>query len=403
MDREKRVNDAIALRKPDRVPIVIDFGAFTAQYAHITQEESMGDLGKHLEANWKTNTDLAPDLASPPLFLGPVLDALDCKTLKWAGHGLSADLPFQYVEGEYMKSEEYNDFLFDPSDFIIRVLWPRIFGKLHAFGTMPPLHTICNHVGGAFGFLSFGLPGSSETLEALRKAGEESFSQLKALMDHNRRLGEAGFPGAFAAVTFAPFDALGDFLRGTRGVMLDMYRRPDKVIAACEKLLPMKIREAVATARMSGNPRVFVPLHKGAEGFMSVDQFRRFYWPTLRELIVALVNEGLTPLVLAEGRYESRLDIIKDVPPGKIIYWFEDTEMVKARDALRERACVMGNVPASVLVTGTPEETKECCKRLIDTAGRNGGYIMSSAASPEDSKPENIRAMFEFTKEYGIY
>lgn len=71
MEREKRINDAIALRRPDRVPIVIDFGAFTAQYAGITQEEFMTDLEKHLEANWKTNTSLAPDLASPPLFWDP--------------------------------------------------------------------------------------------------------------------------------------------------------------------------------------------------------------------------------------------------------------------------------------------------------------------------------------------
>ena len=71
------------------------------------------------------------------------------------------------------------------------------------------------------------------------------------------------------AFTQAPFDTLGDFFRGTKGLMLDMYRRPDKVIKACEKLLPIMFETAINATRMSGNPRVFIPIHKGLDGFMS--------------------------------------------------------------------------------------------------------------------------------------
>ena len=75
---------------------------------------------------------------------------------------------------------------------------------------------------------------------------------------------------AFASTTQAPFDTLGDFFRGTKGLMLDMYRRPEKVIKACEKLLPMMLEAGIGPARRSGNPRVFIPLHKGPEGFMNM-------------------------------------------------------------------------------------------------------------------------------------
>ena len=94
-------------------------------------------------------------------------------------------------------------------------------------------------------------------------------------------------------------------------------------------MVPMKIGEAVAAARMSGNPRVFIPTHKGGESFMSEEQFKKFYWPTFRDLLIGLVNEGLTPFAFLEGKYTSRLDIVKDVPAGKIVYWFEDTDMAK--------------------------------------------------------------------------
>ncbi len=115
----------------------------------------------------------------------------------------------------------------------------------------------------------------------------------------------------------APFDTLGDFFRGTKGLMLDMYRRPDKVIQACEKFLPFMIEMGVNATRASGIPRIFIPIHKGLDGFMSMDQFKKFFWPTLRELMIALIKEGLIPCPLWEGDCTSRLEIIKDLPRRK--------------------------------------------------------------------------------------
>jgi uroporphyrinogen-III decarboxylase len=185
--------------------------------------------------------------------------------------------------------------------------------------------------------------------------------------------------------------------------MLDMYRRPDTVIKACEKLLPYMFDLAVGPAKASGNPRVFIPLHKGLDGFMSLDQFKKFFWPTLRELMVALINEGLVPVPFWEGNCESRLEVIKDIPPGKACYKFEATDMIKAKEVLRERVCIRGNVPLSLLVAGTPGEVRRYCKNLIDTAGKDGGFIMDAATGLDDAKIENVRAMFESTREYGIY
>jgi uroporphyrinogen-III decarboxylase len=136
---------------------------------------------------------------------------------------------------------------------------------------------------------------------------------------------------------------------------------------------------------------------------MSLDQFKKFYWPTFRELLQGLINEGLTPVVLVEGAYTSRLETIRDVPAGKIIYWFEHVDMAKAKAILGRKVCIMGDVPMSLLSTGTVDQVKEYCKNLIDTAGKDGGFIMSSAANLDDVKHDNAKALVDFTREYGVY
>jgi hypothetical protein len=195
----------------------------------------MNNLEKCFEANFKTNVDFAPDLAALPLFFGPMMSSLDYRQLLWSGHGLSSDTSFQFLEGEYMKADEYDALLYDPTDFVMRRYWPRVFGKLKAFESALPLRgAISYYMGAQTNFLSFGLPAMAEAFEALRKAGEETMRVLQMATGHRAKMAAAGFPIVFAAGTQAPFDTLGDFFRGTKGLMLDMYRRPDKVIAACE-------------------------------------------------------------------------------------------------------------------------------------------------------------------------
>ena len=212
---------------------------------------------------------------------------------------------------------------------------------------------------------------------------------------------EEGFPTQGGGMAQAPYDLLGDFLRGTKGLMIDMYRRPEMVLRAVEMLLPLEIERGIATARMSGSRLVFIALHKGLDGFMSLEQFKKFYWPTLRALVLALIEADLVPYLFWEGVCTSRLDTINDIPPGKAMYRFEATDIFKAKDALRDRVCIRGNVPVSILATGAPDDVKAYCKRLIDYVGKGGGFLMDSSAGVTDAQPENLRAMFEFSREYG--
>ena len=406
-EREKRVLDAVALEKPDRVPLMVMFSFFPARYSGMTVREVMYDPEKLWAAHWKTMTEFEPDMDQNPFglrFLGPLLESLDFRQLKWPGHGVGDTFSYQFVEGEYMGADEYDHFLFDPTDFMIRRYWPRVFGALGPLERLSPPRSIVTYsMGAAFGFAPFSSPEVGAALEALKKAGECSARIAAYAQSFTQKARAAGFPMQYGGFTQAPFDTLGDYFRGTKGLMLDMYRRPKEVIKACEKLLPIMVDMAVGGGKTSGNPRIFIPIHKGLDGFMSMDQFNRFFWPTLRDLIVALIREGLTPCPLWEGDCTSRLPVIQDIPPGRALYAFEGTDIFKAKEILRETVCIKGNIPLSIMATGTPEDVRAYCRKLIDVAGRDGGYIMDSAAGLDNAKVENVKAMFDFTKEYGVY
>lgn len=405
-EREKRVNDAIQLKAPDRVPLITSGAFFPARYAGITFQKAMYDYDE-LAAAWKKYaTDFQPDMIHQPFTssaLGPLLEILDFKQLLWPSHGVAPDVSFQFVEGEPMKAEEYDAFLFDPSDFMLRSYLPRVCGALASLKDLP-------YIGGLYytraltGISAFGIPEVARALETLVKAGAEAQRMQAKAASFSEDLKALGFPIAVSGSVYAPFDYIGDYFRGTRGIMLDMYRRPEKLLKAMDKVLPLILDSAVESARKTGIPRVWIPLHKGADEYMSLEQFKTFYWPTLHQLMLALIGEGLTPCPFFEGQYISRLEIIGDIPKGKALYKFEHTDIFIVKRLLGDRVCLRGNVPASLLCTGSTTDVREYCRKLIDVVGKGGGLIVDGAAGiPDEARVENVKAMIEFTREYGVY
>jgi hypothetical protein len=404
-ERERRVNDAVALKEPDRVPVMVLSGFFPAHYGGITCEEAMYDFEKVMQAWTKFLQDFQPDMTDNPFttrFLGAVLDALGSRQLRWPGKGVGVMSSYQFVEGEYMQANEYDELLFDTTGFLLRTYWPRIFSGLKGLEKLPPLNDIFAYYMGLAKFSVFGMPEVQEAIGVLTNAAKKAQAMIEGAMAWAERCRELGFPAQAGSLTQAPFDTISDFLRGTRGAMLDMYRQPDKLIQAAERLLPIMLKLGL-TAKERGVPRVFIPLHKGLDGFMSQEQFKTFYWPTLKRLIEGLIEEGCTPIVFWEGDVASRLELIGDIPRAKAIYGFERTDMFKAKEILGDVVCLKGNVPLSILAMGTPDDVKAYCKRLIDFVGKGGGFIMDGSTVLDDAKPENVKTMFDFTKEYGVY
>ena len=405
-ERVGLIKDAIQLRQePRRIPICPSAGFFPMEYAGVTMYDAMYDYGALKKAWTAYHLDFEPDAYTGPqnIVPGRVLDMLDLKLYEWPGHGVPKEREYQFVEQEYMKEEEYQDLIDDPTAFFLNVYFPRILGSLKPFATFPLLPLV-NEIPAVPAMASaFGTEGMRGALESLCQAGEEALRWRAVVREINGHIMGKGYPAFAGGFTKAPFDVVGDSLRGTKGIMLDMFRYPDELKEACERLTPIMVKCGVSVCRANGHIMSFIPLHKGADGFMSDEQFRTFYWPSLRKLIIGLVNEGIVPQLFAEGSYSERLEVISDLPKGKVVWWFDRTDMKKVKETVGRVACVAGNVPLDLLCTGTPEEVKACCRELIDDAGVGGGFIFSTGAGMQGSKKENVKAMIEFSKEYGIY
>lgn len=399
-ERQKRMSDAVQLKTPDRVPISLGLNYFPAKFTGTPTWAAYYDWPAWREAYIKAARHYQPDRLLVVLNQsGHVLEALDIKQLRWPGHGVSKYHTHQFVEGEYMKQEEYDLLLNDPSDFLVRFYLPRVYGVLAPAAKLPPLNTLLN-------VLPFNVLATEEfanMLENLTRTAREAVEWQKQTFALARELADLGFFCPAAPMAGAPFDVISDFLRGMRGTMLDMYRCPDKLLRAIEMMTKIQLDRISRVPNATEFIPVFMPLHRGAYGFMSLKQFETFYWPTLKRVCLALIEKGYTPDLFFEGDYTSRLEYIAELPKGKAIARFDVCDMAKAKEILGGKVCIAGNMPVSVLQVGTPDDVKRIARQIIDTAGKDGGYIMAPASALDEVNPENMKTWIEFTKEYGKY
>ncbi len=403
--RLKRLADVYQLKEPDRVPCELPFGDLPLKWAGVSLRTAMYDysvlrpIWSKLIREFEMDTFSGPGMILP----GRVYDLIDCRLYIWPGHGLPENAEsFQFAEGEYMKADEYDALIRNPSDFWMRVYLPRVLGVFEPFRYLQSYTDIVEIPGGSFA--QYSRPDIQASLLTFIEAGKENARFRDVIMECVREAAEAGIPSPRGGgLAKAPFDTLGDTLRGTQGIMKDMYRQPDKLHEVMDKLADLTIDSAISLTNAFGGIMVGFPLHKGADGFMSLKQFETFYWPSLKKVILALINEGIIVSLFAEGSYMTRLETVNEFPKGAVMWRFDQTDMAKAKEVLGDKCCLAGNVPSSLISTGTPQEIKEYCRKLIDTCGKGGGYILSSGSSVDNAPPENLRAMMEAAKEYGVY
>jgi len=404
--REKRVWDAIRLQKPDRVPIVCYDEYFSLKQGGVTPADAYYDVDRaskaFLENVVKFNWDMVSIFGNLP---GSVGETIGLTSNKWAGFNLSENQEFQFVEKEYMLADEYDQFLKDPSDFVIRKMWPRMATGLEPFGSFPSFLMLSHSYTPIAELAIFaGQPDVREMLEKLISIGEKMSLYTAGLNKTVELMKEKGFPVFIEVPAHAPFDWISDYFRGIKGTMLDMYYQPDKLKAAINLITPQMIEYTISTAIEMGARTVSIPLHRGADPFMSNEQFAEFYWPSLKELLMALIDAGLTPSPYWEGSYTNRLEFLAELPPGKIWGHFDVIALQKAKEVIGESMCFWGNVPAQILISGTPDLTRDYVRKLIDIFGDNGGLIVDGAVGiPKEAKLENVWAMTEAVFEYGVY
>jgi hypothetical protein len=404
-ERVTRFIKAIKLEEPDRVPVMLPTGNFPAYWGGANFRTLMYDYKKGHEIWKKFMAEFGDmDVFDSPGFIpsGRIAEAVPSRLEKLPGLGLPEDAPMnQFVEGEYMMANEYDLLMMDPTDYTMRVMMPRTTPLFEPFKRMPPMHSFF----GNYWMAVLADPEIRKVFETLLSLTDEQIKWRTASMEIDNYIKAHGYPSLLVGSLMAPapFDYFADTLRGTRGIVIDMYRQPKKLHQAMEYWTNLTIETSIKNHPMTSSPISSMPLHKGDDTFMSDKQFAEFYWPYLRRVLLALIDEGLVPMPFAEGRYTNRLKQINDTPRSGVVWWFDQTNMKEAKRIIGDICCIIGNVPASIVMTGTAEQVKENCRQLIEDCAPGGGYILGGGAYIDNGKIENLKAMMDAAKEYGVY
>jgi uroporphyrinogen-III decarboxylase len=91
------------------------------------------------------------------------------------------------------------------------------------------------------------------------------------------------------------------------------------------------------------------------------------------------------------------LPYFRELPRRSCIIEFDGlTDIFRAKAELGDHLCLKGDVPATLLATGSRDDVLEYCQRLIAEVGRGGGFILSSGCEvPADAPLENVRAIID--------
>ena len=388
-ERLSRYTTALRNGKPDKVPIRPFVAEFTAKYAGYTCQEVTHDYQKAFDAACKCAADFDWDavVGNMVYVWTGLTQAMGTKYYGVPGIDISADTGFQYLEPSeheaYMKSDEYDALIADPTGFLLNVWLPRISSDIVGPGD----------------------PCTERSNLALLKGGMAMMQYFAGFGVQGRRLRtECGTVSAIAGILKAPLDILADKLRGYLGLCTDLLERPKKVRQACEALQPHLAHVALT----SGDPAKQVPItmwmHRSCVPFISFEHFDTIYWPTIKPVIETLWAEGHQVMFYAEGKWGAHLDRFAELPDASIIYHCDRDDIFEVHEKLGHKFAISGGVPNDILAFGTADQVRERCKAIIDGVAKDGGYIMDASAIIQNAaKIENVQAMTDFTREYGVY
>jgi len=297
-----------------------------------------------------------------------------------------------------MTADEYKDFAADPTAFWLKQYLPRAYGALGPLAMLPDFPRISESVDTIDLLVPFGLPPFQEMLHKMMEAGNELMKTLGVVGQTGAMVAAEGFPAMGLNIVKTPFDYLGDTLRGTKGILMDMYRHPDDLLAACEAYVPVLIKAIVGASDRSGAPAALYVLHKGADAFMSQEQFEKFYWPTWKQVMMALYEEGIVSYLFIEGAYNHRLENLAEMPEKSLVCHFDQTDMKVVKDVLSDKFIIAGNVPPSLMTAGTVDEVRAYCDNLVELYSDAPAYIMAHGCYFENTTDEKLRAFMDSVK-----
>lgn len=384
--RLSRYVTALRNEKPDCVPIRPFVAEFTGKYAGFTCQEVAHDYNKAFEAALKCARDFDWDAIVPNMVYvwTGLAQAAGLKYYGIPGIGIPHTSGFNYIEPPeeqaFMREDEYDALIDDPTAFLYETWLPRVSGEV---GNASPYrrHT------------------------ALVKSSMAMLSYFYAFGPQIARMRtEASVPSAIAGIFKAPFDILADKFRGYVGLTMDMDSQPEKVLRACEALMPHLTHVGNTTADPACQVPIGFWMHRGCVPFITPRQFDSHYWSTLKPCIEELWKNGHQTLFYAEGKWKYHLEAFRELPERSIVFHCDQDDVFAVHRALHDRFAISGGIPNIMLSYGKPDQVRSFVRRVIEEVARDGGYILDAGAiMQDDTSVDNVRVMTDTCREFGGY
>jgi hypothetical protein len=302
----------------------------------------------------------------------------------WPGIELPEDSVVQIDEIEYMHKGDYDEILsWNPR-------WARFFGDT-AF-RLKMLPRFCQEAQGQ--------SGSEVLFHMLVDILRQWIFWMKDFAWWKKK----GAAIQIGYVAEMPFDTFSQG-RNVINFSKDLFAMPDKIGAAATKLAESYAMFSIIASKLLSVPRVQLFLHRTSNSFISPRQFEALAFPSIEIVVNRLVDSGITPMLHCDGDWLKNLKILRRLPAKKCILQLDGlTDIFRAKEEIGDHMCLFGDVPASMLVTGSPQEVEEYCHKLIENVGRGGGFILGAGCEiPSNARAENLRTMVSSVRKYGYY
>ena len=377
---EQRLQAAINLQVPDRVPSCPFIYNFAASFAGIDFHELWADPRKYRAAMDLCFEELGPwDIYYPVNPRYPVVYTFIMPMkARWPGIDLDPGSICQLVEGELMKEDDYEKVIGWGRDHRHLAYFAFFVEMIARAWDLPSGRRAYAHV----------VPRLAMHLAGWRR----EFSSW------NRR----GVTTLYGFLPEAAFDSF-SLARGLPAFVRDCMRHPEVVAEAADALTDSYCFVTRLITTLMGVPRAEIFLHRSSNDFISPQMFAELSFPSLKDLVDRLVSAGISPVLHLDGNWDRNLEALRQLPAGRCIAQFDgSTDIFLAKRAIGDRVCIMGDVPATMLCLGSPQEVEEYCHRLIEEVGLGGGFIMGAGCEiPPNAKPENVRAMLASVRKFG--
>lgn len=201
---------------------------------------------------------------------------------------------------------------------------------------------------------------------------------------------------AFVAAAIHPFFSL-SLMRSLISFTEDLYYDPEPVERTLRRMTADLIAKQIDLVKATGIDLWLLVEERASGFFYPPAVFERFWWPYTRQIVDAFWSEGIVTMFHLDQCWDKNISYFRELPRGSAVLAFDSTtDIFAARRILGDHLCLWGDVSASLLSIGKPEEVSDYCKRLIDEVGADGGFILGSGCSvPPDVRPENFRSMIE--------